>query len=301
MKVLVTGANGQLGTELMRRPRPAGLVLSARDRAALDVTDPAAVAAALADTDAALVINAAAYTAVDRAEDQPDAAFAVNRDAPAHLAAAAAARGAAVIHVSTDYVFDGTKGAPYTEDDPVAPLGVYGASKEAGERAVRERLDRHLILRTAWVYAAHGANFVRTMLRLAGERPHLRVVADQRGAPTAAADLADGILALAARIAVGADGPWGTYHCTCAGETSWHGLAEAVFTDLERRTGTRPTCAAITTAAYPTKARRPADSRLACDRLAADWGVRLRPWQAALADVLAELHGPAPAATERAS
>lgn len=203
---------------------------------------------------------------MDRAETERDAAWAANCDGAAHIAASCRDMGIPLIHISTDYVFDGTKGGPYREDDPVNPLSVYGASKEAGERAVRDALREHVILRTAWVYSAHGHNFVKTMLRLAAECPALRVVADQTGAPTAAADLAAAIAHIATQIGAG-NTAWGTYHFTGAGAVTWHGFAEAIFARAERWRGPKPRVEAIATAEYPTPARRPANSVLDCARI----------------------------------
>ena len=200
------------------------MTLAALDRRGLDITDRAAVFAAVPGCD--LVVNAAAYTAVDRAESDAETAFAVNATAPHHIATACREAGIPLIHISTDYVYDGTKPGAYVEEDPVNPLGVYGRSKAAGDAAVAATLAEHVILRTAWVYSAHGGNFVKTMLRLSAERPSLRVVADH-GLPTAAADIAAAIVAIAARIAAG-DGRWGVFHFTGAGETNWHGFAEAI-------------------------------------------------------------------------
>ena len=201
MKILVLGTSGQVGHALMRASWPANAAVAGLARPAVDMADPGSLDRVMAEHAPDLVVNATAYTAVDKAESERDTAFAINRDGPAHLAAACAARGAALIHISTDYVFDGSKPAPYVEDDPVAPVNAYGASKEAGEAAVRSLAPRHVILRTSWVYAAHGANFVKTMLRLGRERPELGVVADQIGAPTAADDIASAIVRIAERIA----------------------------------------------------------------------------------------------------
>lgn len=237
-----------------------------------------------------LVFNATAYTAVDKAESDAEAAFAINRDGPGHVAAACAAAGAALVHVSTDYVFDGEKGAPYTEEDPVAPLGVYGQSKEAGEQAVRAHLDRALIVRTAWVFSAHGHNFVKTMLRLAAERDELRVVADQHGCPTPAADLADALVHAAWRcLEDKTESLWGTYHFCGAGPTTWQGLAEAVVARQAPVTGRRPPVRAITSAEFPTPVKRPANSVLDTGRFTAAFDRPPRPWQEGLSDVLAEL------------
>ena len=283
--ILLTGANGQLGWEVARQ---GGAAVQAATRAQLDVTDRRAVVDAVQRLRPGVVVNAAAYTAVDRAETAPAVAFAVNRDGPDHLAEACARIGAPLIHISTDYVFDGTKPAPYTEDDPPAPLGTYGASKLAGEEAVRARTARHIILRTAWVFGMHGGNFVKTMLRLGRERAHLRVVDDQQGCPTSAGDLAAAILTLARRCIDGTLAPdgYGTFHCVGAGRTTWCGFARTIFTLAGAGLGVVPTVEPITTADYPTPARRPANSVLDCARLRRVHGIALRPWPEALSDML---------------
>src|SRR5437870_3460796 len=209
MKLLVLGAGGQVGRELCRREWPAGYRLAAFDRGDVDITREDSIAAAMQRERPDMVIDAAAYTAVDGAESEPDAAWAANCTGPAQLAAACREAAIPLNHISTDYVFDGSKPAPYREDDPVNPLGVYGRSKEAGDRAISEALAEHVILRTAWVYSAHGHNFVKTMLRLGGERPVLRVVADQTGSPTSAADIAAAIAAVVRQVGAG-QGRWGT-------------------------------------------------------------------------------------------
>jgi dTDP-4-dehydrorhamnose reductase len=288
MRVLVLGAGGQVGSELLRHSWPADTKLIAFDRGGLDITRREAVSAAIAGERPDVVVNAAAYTAVDRAESERDAAWAVNCTGLATIAAACRKAGIPLIHISTDYVFDGTKTGPYRENDPVNPLGVYGASKEGGERAVREALREHVILRTAWVYSAQGHNFVRTMLRLATERPVLRVVADQIGSPTSAADIAVAIAQVAQHITHG-NTAWGTYHFTDAGTVTWHGFAEAVFDLAARWRGPPPRVEAITTADYPTPARRPANSVLDCSRIAAAFAIEPRPWRVALAEVIEEL------------
>lgn len=292
VEVLLTGAAGQLGWEVARRASARDLRAAALAHADLDITDRAMVRELVAARAPKVVVNAAAYTAVDKAESERERAFAVNRDGPAHLAEACAATGAALIHVSTDYVFDGTKRGAYVETDPVGPLGVYGASKLAGEEAVRTRAPRHIILRTAWVYGVHGANFVKTMLRLARERPELRVVDDQRGCPTAAGDLAEAVLDIAGRIARGTVPPegFGTFHGVGSGEVTWCGFAREIVTQAGPRLGKPPPpVVAITTAEYPTPARRPANSVLDCGKLARVYGLSLRHWRAALADVLDDL------------
>jgi len=289
--LLVLGAGGQVGHELRRAAVPAGLAVVAHDRARTDASDSAAVARAMAEVRPAAVINAAAYTAVDRAEDDAAAAHRANAEAPAILARACAAAAVPLLHVSTDYVFDGTKPGPYDEADPVRPLGAYGASKEAGERAVRAAWDRHLILRTAWVFGAHGHNFVRTMLRLGAERPALSVVDDQRGGPTAAADIAAALIALAARLVRDSGAPAGTYHFAGAPAVTWHGFAQAIFASAARHGRTPPAVSAITTAQYPTRARRPANSVLDCGKLRRDYGIAAPDWRPALDAVVDEMLG----------
>jgi dTDP-4-dehydrorhamnose reductase len=294
MKLLVLGAGGQVGLELCRLVWPAGYQLAAFGRGGVDITEHDAVVAAVARERPDVVINAAAYTAVDRAESEPDAAWASNCTGPANLAAACRDAGILLIHLSTDYVFDGSKTGPYREDDPVKPLGVYGKSKEAGDRAVREALAEHVILRTAWVYSAHGHNFVRTMLRLRAERPVLRVVADQIGSPTSAVDIAAAVGAVVQRLDAG-NSSRGTYHFAGGGAVTWHGFAEAIFelatqwNAAERRPP--PRIEAITTADYPTPARRPANSVLDCSRIGEAFGIVPRPWRQALAEVIGELYG----------
>ena len=228
MKIMVFGAAGQVGREVCRAAWPSRYEILPFDRKAIDITRSAAVSAALRRERPDLVINLAAYTAVDRAESEPETAWAVNCAGAAHLAAACDETAARLIHLSTDYVFNGRKTGPYREEDTVDPLGVYGRSKEAGERAVRAALAHHVILRTAWVFGASGTNFVKTMLRLAAERPVLRVVADQRGSPTAAADIAAALITIAEHIER-SDAEWGTYHFAGDTPTSWHGFAETIF------------------------------------------------------------------------
>jgi len=247
----------------------------------------------VADVD--LVINCAAYTKVDLAEKEPEAAFQANRDGPAHLAAACRDRGIPLLHVSTDYVFDGSGSHPYREDEPVNPLGVYGASKEAGERAVRATLDRHVILRTAWVFSDTGQNFVRTMLRLGAEREALRVVNDQTGGPTDAADIATTLLTIADRV-TGPDAGaalFGTFHYCGAPSTTWHGFAASIFDGATRRGHRSPALSACTTADYPTPARRPAWSVLDCGKLMDVYGIPQPDWRVALDRVLTSLLRPA--------
>lgn len=295
-RILIVGAEGQVGRELMALRH--GRELVGLGRAGLDIVDPAAARQVVADFRPSLVINAAAYTAVDRAESEPATAFAVNADGPANLAEACARADVPLFHISTDYVFDGTKAEPYREDDPVAPLGAYGESKWQGECAVRDRLDRHLILRVAWVFGAQGGNFVKTMLRLGAERPQLRVVADQHGGPTPAAAIAATLLDLADRTLAGEPAPWGTYHYCGAPATSWHGFAEAIFARAQAMgmLATVPMVEPIATAEYPTPARRPANSVLDCRRLAQVAGIFQPDWRLGLDQVLTALESPARAA-----
>lgn len=276
--VLVTGGSGQVGTALQRLAPCFGGELVAPTRAELDLTDFASIERQVAAREWSAVINAGAYTAVDNAESEPELAHRINAEAPAVLARATAARGVPLLHVSTDYVFDGAKPAPYVEDDPVAPLGVYGVSKEAGERAVREGNPRHLILRTAWVFSPWGSNFVKTMLRLGAERPELGIVADQLGCPTSASDIAEALLTIAAAPELRP----GTYHFVNAGEASWFDFAQAIF----ERAPVQPKLRAIATADYPTPAKRPANSRLATDKIMQHHAIRPRPWQDALDEVM---------------
>ena len=289
LRVLATGGGGQVGRELARRGAAAGAGVAALPRAELDIADPAAIRAALDRLRPDVVVNAAAYTAVDRAESEPDAAFAANRDGAANVARACAAAGVPLVHISTDYVFDGTKDGPWTEDDAPNPLGVYGRSKLAGEAAARAAHARLVVLRTSWVYAAHGGNFARTMLRLGAERDRLRVVDDQRGAPTFAGDIADAALAVARRIAGRADAPWGLYHYAARGETTWRGFAEAILEAAAPALGRRPVVEPIATAEYPTPAARPANSTLDCARIDAAFAPPRRCWREGLAEVLDEL------------
>lgn len=299
MKILLLGANGQVGTECRRSLVPLGEVVAATRGGRLD--DGTQCEAADFDIPESLVelvgrvapdvvVNAAAYTAVDRAESERESAWRINAEAPARLADACQARGALLVHYSTDYVFDGSASRPYREDDPTAPLGVYGESKLAGEQAIRDIGCRHMIFRTAWVYGLHGHNFLRTMLRLGAEREELRVVADQVGTPTPASLIA-GCTAQALRGGAPVSG--GTWHLTATAMTSWHGFAAEIM-ELALRTGRLdkvPRVVPITTAQYPTPARRPAYSCLDTSRLARDFGIELPDWRDALASVLA---APAP-------
>ena len=285
--VLITGANGQVGFELARQAEQSQVPFVAFTRDDLDISDGAQVDAAMAQHAPSVVVNAAAYTAVDKAEDDEQTAFAANRDGAANLAQACAKADIPLIHISTDYVFDGSKQGAYLETDSTAPLGVYGVSKLAGEEAVRAAGSKHVILRTAWVYGNHGHNFVKTMLRLGRERDELSVVDDQRGCPTYAADLAAVILSIQNMLTgSSASVSFGTFHCTNSGETTWCGFADAVFDHLDDREGRRPLLTPIATKDYPTPAKRPKNSVLNNDQIQTAFGISMRPWQAALSDML---------------
>lgn len=296
--IMVAGKTGQLARCLTEEAARRGVALIALGRPALDLADAPSVARTVAAHAPRAIVNAAAYTAVDKAEAEPADAMAVNRDGAGALAAAAARHRIPFIHVSTDYVFDGRKETPYREEDPPTPLGAYGRSKLEGEAAVRAACPAAIILRTSWVYSAYGQNFVRTMLRLAETRDAVRVVDDQHGAPTAAADLAGAILDLLAQGAVNSDTEsGGIYHLASSGETTWHGFAAAIFAGWARRGHRVPRLEPITTAQYPTPAQRPQNSRLNCSKIARAFGVRLPPWQASLErclDQLADAHAEAP-------
>ncbi len=293
MTVLLFGGNGQVGHELRRSLRALGdVVVTTRsgqlpDGARCEVADfdcPDSLAALVQRVAPAIVVNAAAYTAVDKAEDDVDAAFRTNAEAPGVLARACALRDIPFVHYSTDYVFDGQGSRPYREDDPTAPLSVYGASKLAGEDAIRAAGGRHLILRTAWVYGQHGHNFMKTMLRLGAERDELRVVADQVGTPTPAALIAD----VTTELLGLRDAPSGTFHLTPRGETSWHGFAEAILEEALARglIPRAPKVIPIATSDYPTRARRPGYSRLDIGRLEQVLGRALPEWRTGLRQVL---------------
>ncbi|MFW2851985.1 dTDP-4-dehydrorhamnose reductase [Sphingomonas sp. TX0543] len=290
-EILVTGGNGQLGTELRRYPWPDGWGIVAVDIDELDLRDTQAIAALVASRPWAAVISGGAYTAVDKAEEDSVNAWAVNALAPAAFAQACKAADIPLIHVSTDYVFDGSKHGRWAPDDQTGPLGVYGASKLGGDLAVATGSARHAIVRTSWVVSAHGNNFIRTMLRVGAERDTMRVVDDQHGAPTSAADLAAAVATIALRMADDADAPTGTFHFSNAGETTWCGFARAIFAGAARRGGPSPMVEPIATADYPTPARRPANSRLDHGAIRAAYGIDPRPWQDALDDILDELIG----------
>ena len=280
MRILITGKYGQVGTELSRLYPSRGVVLTGRDEC--DLANEQSIRDTVDRVKPTVIINAGAYTAVDQAEKEPGLCFAINAHAPRVLAQEAARLGALLIHYSTDYVFNCEKPQPYLETDPIHPLNVYGESKAAGEAAIAEVATRYLVLRTSWVYGPHGKNFLRTMLRLGAERPELRIVDDQLGAPTSAAAIASATARLVEQSQSVAPG---IYHMTAAGSTSWYGFARAIF-DAGVLT-TQPRVQPISTADYPTPARRPANSVLSNDKFALNFGFRLPAWQQQLNDVLA--------------
>ena len=283
MRILITGKNGQVGTELSRLyPSSGDVVLTGRDEC--DLSNEQSIRDTVRRVKPAVILNAGAYTAVDQAEKEPGLCFAINAHAPRVLAQEAARLDALLIHYSTDYVFNGEKAAPYLETDPVSPVNVYGESKAAGEAAIAEVAARFLVLRTSWVYGAHGKNFLRTMLRLGAERPELRVVDDQLGAPTSAAAIASATARLVEQSLSGAQG---IYHMTAAGSTTWCGFARAIF--QAGVLGTQPRVQPIASSDYPTPAKRPANSVLSNDKFAHAFGFRLPTWQQQLNDVLAEM------------
>ncbi|QXI38748.1 dTDP-4-dehydrorhamnose reductase [Pseudomonas xantholysinigenes] len=285
MKILVCGRNGQVAQAL--HDALDGLVeVVALGREQLDQSRPEQMREPLRQLQPDLIINAAAHTAVDQAESEAALAFAINAEAPRVLAEEAARLGVPLIHYSTDYVFDGSKTAPYSEDDTPHPLGVYGSSKWAGEQAIAAVGGEHLILRTSWVYSLHGRNFLLTMQKLLQERAQLKVVNDQVGAPTCAATIAASTRALIERWQQGQAGAWGTYHLTAQGETSWFGFAQAIAEQLEARGLPCAELLPIPSSEYPTPARRPLNSRLDCSRLAREWQVTQPHWHEALIDCL---------------
>jgi dTDP-4-dehydrorhamnose reductase len=280
MKVLVVGSRGQLGRALLAKGVAQGGDWIGLSRLEMDISDAQQVNAVVRDHRPALIINAAAYTQVDQAESHPSQAFAVNRDGPSHLADICRAMGIPLIHVSTDFVFDGRRRSPYREDDPPAPLSVYGQSKLAGEEAIRDRLRQHVIIRTAWLYAVYGQNFVKTILRLAAEKETLRVVSDQHGCPTLASDLAQALVTLAERTQQPDAAFWGTYHYCGRGVTTWHGFALAIVQFARRQIPLKVRqLEAITTDQYPVPARRPAYSVLDCSKIEAVFGISTQPWK----------------------
>ena len=289
MKVLLTGAAGQVGCEIAKLGDSA-FDVHGFDRAALDVADPAQVAQRLDEVAPALVVNCAAYTAVDRAEDEPEAAHRANAEAPGVLGAACRARGIGVVHLSTDYVFDGAKSSAYVEEDPARPLGVYGATKLAGEEALRAANPRHIVLRVSWVFGRLGRSFVDTILRLARDRQELAVVDDQVGAPSPAVAIAEAVRTIAFAVAA-RENAWGTYHFATTPALSWCAFARAIVA-AAAETGlleSPPAIRAISSSEWPAKAPRPRNSRLDASRLQATFGIAPTPWQRAMRDYIGAL------------
>ncbi len=282
--ILLTGGTGQVGQAVLRHAETRGLDIFAPTRAQMDLTNAQSIADMVTNRPWSAVINCAAYTAVDRAETDAVLAEQVNAVAPAIFATETAKRDMPIIHVSTDYVFDGTKDAPYVEEDVVNPLGVYGRTKEKGESAVRTLNPRHAIIRTAWVVSAGGANFVNTMIRLASERPEVSVVDDQIGCPSSASEIAQTLLAVAEHP----HAQYGTWHFVNGGEASWHELAATIFANMGERGLATPALKAITTSQYPTPAKRPSNSRLSTAAIQRDFGITPRHWQDAIDEILAE-------------
>ena len=283
MKILVTGSKGQLGHELLVQGNKLGYEISSTDHSNLDITDKTQVKQRLEKSQPSFVVNAAAYTNVDKAETEQHLAFAVNRDGPANLAEICAMFKVPLIHISTDFVFDGKKGSPYMESDTASPLSIYGKSKQEGENEVRSRLKKHIILRTAWLYGVHGQNFVKTMLKLGKEKEVINVVADQFGSPTSAADLAEAILNIISKIKHSGDINWGTYHYCGLGITTWHKFAEEILSLASQYLSIKTTnVKPISTAEYPTKAIRPPFSALDCSFIEKNFGISLKSWQHSL-------------------
>jgi dTDP-4-dehydrorhamnose reductase len=275
--ILLFGGDGQVGREMVRASAARATPLVALSRAQADITDAAATAEAIRRHNPSIVINAAGYTKVDLAETEPEAAHEANVVGPGLLAAACARAGVPLIHISTDFVFDGEKAGAYVEGDKIAPINSYGRSKAAGEQAVRDATPLHVIVRTSWVYGEFGANFLKTMIQLAATRDELRVVADQRGCPTSTPDLANALLTVAPQLP-GGKGIWGTYHFAGSGVTTWHGFASRIVAAQAPLTGRTPRVTAITTAEFPRRARPPANSELDCSLIARVFGVHGRAW-----------------------
>lgn len=298
MKVMVLGSDGQVGRELLRMRWPSTTRVVGVGHRELDIGSRMSVLQTCREVSPDVIVNAAAYTAVDRAEDERELAFRTNGEGPGYLAEAAALTNATIVHLSTDYVFDGRARHPYREDAAVNPLNVYGASKAFGEERVRAATDKHIILRTSWVFSATGQNFVKTILRLAQERPELRIVDDQFGCPTAASEISRCICLLVPEIAA-ERATCGTFHMACPGETSWFEFARAIVALADPGGGKRPAVRGIGTGEYPTKAARPSYSVLDCTLLEATYGIRLRPWRQALPEVVEECRRSAGGAATR--
>jgi dTDP-4-dehydrorhamnose reductase len=290
LKILVIGTSGQLGWEVLRQAENLGFDAMGLSTSQLDITQRSQIENTFSNYQPALVVNTAAYTHVDRAEFEKKRAFSVNRDGPANLAESCAKANTPMIHISTDFVFDGKKRSPYNEKDTVSPLGIYGRSKEAGEQKIRSHLRQHIILRTSWLYGVHGRNFVKTMLKLGMEKDIIKVVTDQYGSPTAAADLAAAVLVITKHIQSGAEIKWGTYHYCGQGVTTWYDFAKAIF-EFARPCGSIKLTRVepITTDQYPTQAKRPLFSALDCSLIQKQFGIKPKPWQESLKITIQQL------------
>lgn len=289
MHILLLGGSGQVGSEVRRVAQSNNIECISPSSSELDITDPTSIEKALTDClPIDFIVNASAYTAVDNAEDEPALAYKINRDGPRFLAEACSQHNIPLLHLSTDYVFNGRSDTPYREDMVMEPLGVYGASKAAGEEAIRSILPQHIILRTAWVYGAHGSNFVKTMLRLGQEHPQLKVVSDQTGCPTAAAEIANTVIAILTDMTAKPQNRWGTYHYCSADCTTWAEFAEATFTEVKAIRSDYPSVQVIpiSTAEYPTKAARPGYSVLDCSKIEQVFGITPKSWLVMLRKML---------------
>lgn len=290
MKMLITGAHGQLGREIIDVTQSKGCPVQAPAEDDLDITDLEKVDHVITDLQPDLVINTAAYTQVDQAETEEALAFKVNKTGCTNLARICAKNKIPLVHISTDYVFDGQKGTPYVETDPISPMGVYGRSKAEGEAEIRSILKEHIILRTSWLYGFHGQNFVKTMLNLATGKNEIRVVADQYGSPTNATDLARTILTVADQLQTGSDSDWGTYHYCGQGIISWHTFAEGIMDFARLNPGMKPPrVEPVETADYPTRAARPPYSALDCRRIRKHFKISPQPWQQSLETTIQRL------------
>jgi dTDP-4-dehydrorhamnose reductase len=291
MKILITGCNGMLGQDLVPCLKNAGFEVHCTDIEAMDITKANSVLNNVGSGQPDIVINCAAYTAVDKAESEQDLAFSVNRNGPAHLAGACSNLGIPLLHISTDYVFDGRSGKPYREDDLANPIGVYARSKWEGEEEVRATLGKHIIIRTSWLFGAHGNNFVKTILRLAGERDHLKVINDQKGCPTWTGHLAEALTQIADRMRANVqDTPWGTYHYCGNGATTWFDFAVNIVQNARRLKEVRVSeIVPISTSEYPTPAKRPMNSVLDCSKIRGEFGIAPKPWKEGLVSVLEKL------------
>lgn len=295
MTIIVTGSSGQLGSELLRHGKRFGLKMTGLDLPEWDMTNRTHMENAVSRYRPSLILNAAAYTNVDGAETEKDLAFAVNKDAPSHLAKLCSRSGIPLIHFSTDYVFSGDRKFPYRETDPVSPASIYGQSKLAGENGVRSFLREHMIIRTSWLYGVYGHNFVKTMLRLGKEKESIQVVADQFGCPTSAEDLAESAFIIVSKIYGGIDMPWGTYHYCGRGITTWHEFSQSIFETARTLTSIKVRhVEAVSSDKFPGIAPRPAFSALDCDHIKMNLGIQTKPWRQSLKIMINRLFNGSP-------